>query len=448
MMELLLFAKDRRYSDAILLPHRALAHTCGVDPQDGGFRSGEFLERFREDVLPGFCWSDYEHGERVREVLDDGLPPTVLEALHLELLRNPNRIPDRVYFASGFAYDAKRDRKKVREEDETMIELPETEDQRFIQDYLHNVPVRSFDFLEDTLDEAYAAALALERDEVRLPALQMLRSIYDQPFPFYNPVANSYRLFAIRGGLQQLNRKVRHPLMRGLWDVDADALHLAIMAKAWDIPELQAFLETRSAKALWRSIVEHVAYVLHGLEGVTDAQYEAYKAAIKHGVYALGYGGGKAKIAQQIRAYDDERLFTGIGEDALVGALTSHELLGHVFEAKERALALIVERGYMEGAYGEVWMRSKKAGQKARKPLTVLAMVSSSYEMALMRTAFEVATEHAESCTILLYQYDGVTVRMRREADVDWVIAKMQAAFDVTAKELGIATQISAEHLG
>ena len=462
MMELLVFTSARFRNRPILIPHPVIADVCGVDPHDGGFRSGDFLAAFQRDVLQGFSWREYDHGAgRVREVATDGIPPSLLAALALEMAVRPREVEGRVHFASGFAYDTKRDPKALRETDlrhVTMLNIPETEDQRFIQAYLHGVSVRRFSFLDDTFDDAYETALLIESEPARHQAMRLLHRIYIQPVPYYSPVGNSLRLFSMVGGLQQVHRGVRKALMRGCWDLDGDAMHLAIMARVWDIPELQAFLEVHGAKAIWRSLTAHVAHVVHGRGPVgtgsdpqsdpnplnepnplSEAEHGAYKAAIKHGVYALGYGGGPPAIAEQVESHDDDGLFDDY--DAVVDALKSHELLGRVFEAKDRMVDRIKGEHGMRGAYGFIRMK------KGRDPLSVLAMVSSSYEMALMRTVFDVAAEHADLCTILLYQFDGVTVRFRGADRAGWVIRKMQAAFDAKARALGIHTALSSERL-
>lgn len=447
MMELLLFGSSRSRSRPVLLPHPVIADVCGVDPHDGGFRSGEFLEAFQRDVLPGFTWEDYDHaGGLVREVVTDGVPPSILAALALEMAVHPRSMPDRVYFASGFSYDARRDPKALREADlrhATMLKLPETEDQRFIQGYLHGLDVRRFSFLDGTFDGAYATALGIENEAARTQAMRLLHRIYVQPVPFYSPVANSLRLFSIVGGLQQVHRRVREALMRGCWDLDGDAVHLAIVARVWGIPELHAFLGTSGAAAIWRSLTAHVARVCHGrdpeAEPLSEGEHGAYKAALKHGVYALTYGGGAGAIADQIGEHDGDGLFDDY--DAVVDALKGHELLGRVFEAKNRMLERIKRDKGMAGAYGFVRLK------RGRKPLSVLAMVSSSYELSLMRSVFEVAAEHPDLCAILLYQFDGVTVRFRGEDRAGWIVRKMQAAFDAKARALGIPTQLSSERL-
>src|SRR5690606_7311005 len=148
-----------------------------------------------------------------------------------------------------------------------------------------------------------------------------------------------------QAGLQQLPAPVRKAHTRGCVELDADALHLAIMAQVWDIPELQELLVTRGAPTVWRVLVDHVATQIHGralqANPLSHEERKAYKAAIHHGVYALGYGGGKKQIAQQIKAHAPSGLF----EDypAVVTAMRSLPCLGAVFEAKERMLKQIAE---------------------------------------------------------------------------------------------------------
>ena len=92
-MELLVFTSARFRSRPILLPHPVIADVCGVDPHDGGFRSGDFLEAFQRDVLQGFSWREYDHGAgRVREVATDGIPPSLLAALALEMAVRPREV--------------------------------------------------------------------------------------------------------------------------------------------------------------------------------------------------------------------------------------------------------------------------------------------------------------------------------------------------------------------
>ena len=195
--------------------------------------------------------------------------------------------------------------------------------------------------------------------------------------------------------------------------------------------------------AVWRRLTSHVAADLHGRDTDThplsEPEHEAYKSALKHGVYALGYGGGERAIADQVKGHDTTGLFDDY--DEVVGSMLRWDVLAAVFEAKERMMARIIEEKGMRGHYGWIPM------QKGRGPLSVLAMASSSYELALMRTVFDVAAEHPDYCIVLVYQFDGVTLRFRRQADAGWVIQKMKDAFDRKASELGITTSLSPDWL-
>jgi hypothetical protein len=447
LLEHLLFAKERGRDRPLLIPHEELAAMAGEEAST--YRSGDFLVAFQRDVLPDFEWEEYSYAHnRVREVADDGLPGWAVEELRKELAVSPLDIEDRVYFATGYRYDKKRDPKRLwladlAEAEQAAVEQALNADQAAIAEYLHGLSKRNFCFLSQHAAGASAVAAAIENAEARTQAQKLLARIHIQPVPAYRPVGNSYRMFSAVGGLQQLYKDVRVALMAGCCDLDADALHLAIMASKWEIPELQQFLDTHGAAAVWRALTAHVADDLHGRDPMShplsEAEHKAYKGALKHGVYALGYGGGKDAIARQVKDHDTTGLFGDY--EGVVDCMLRWDVIAAVFEAKERMMAQIIEDKGTEGHYGWIPM------QKGRGPLSVLAMGSSSYELALMKTVFDVATQYSDYGTILVYQFDGVTIRFRRKADTDWMIEKMQTAFDEKARELGITSSLSADWL-
>lgn len=434
LLEYLLFNAGRfSRGEKVLLPHGLVLSCAGQASDPTNSRSGAILRAFKAEVLPGFSWKEYAPGERTREVEAHGLPDTLIHALSDDLRILPTPEQKKVWFGSGKVLspdDAKvlRERMKAQAEDHSIVL---TDDAAFIRQYLHAITPRIFTSLINlNASEAHAFVQRIADDGVRMVQNIILRSILAQPQPFYRPVSNSHRLFEVAKGLQGIKSEARHILLRGCFDIDADALHLAIVATVWDVSELKAQLARAGAPGLWRAITEHMAG-----RALTDEEHAHYKASVKHPVYAFTYGGGSARIAEQFSDHDETGLFTDYDDAAR--HLLAMPALAALHEARQRIVQSIIEKGGMDGYYGFVEMK------RGRTPLSVLSMVSSSYELALMRTLFDVAAEHQKECSIVLYQFDGVTVRFRtHDRQRHYIIRKMRDRFGEKATELGIITSL------
>lgn len=288
----------------------------------------------------------------------DGI--TCLAHVALPVLATPPNEAGSLYFATGRKYNPSADRGCLnREAHAEAVKLTADKilvaDQELLLDYHHALPPNSFTrLIQDGLYGALAAVKNIKNAAARAQTSAVLRRLQGASVPYYTAVHNSYRLYQPVAGLQQLKREVRASLMRGCVDLDADALHIAIMAKQWGVQELQALLQDHGAKGFWRELTTFMAG-----RPLRDVEQKAWKGVLKHGVYALGYGGGEAKIAEQIQAYDETCVVgSHFGSyEKVVARMKAMPQMDALFKAKDYWVKRISEEGGMRGAYEWVPLR-------------------------------------------------------------------------------------------
>lgn len=418
-LEYLLFHKGAAHwdeeTDTLLLPYWLLALFSGIDPADknavSNFNSGDYLDRFRRDVLTDLMVKDHVYTAEKKEcrtVVGTGIDADIIELRDEELSRNitlKEYQRERVYFASGnrFRPDAKQKARAVELAEAKALRagLDETPEQKVILDYLNELPPNVFtSLLAANYDAAKEIVNAIEDKGTRSANQTIMRRIADVGAPVYRPITNSFRVYDIQAGMQQLIRPARKALLRGCYEADGDAMHIAIMAKAWGVESLQEILRHGGGVRFWVELLE----AMTGHEFVIGSEsYKAHKDVIKHAaVYPLGYGSGDEKLVEGFERDDTARLF-GDPVDA-VRRLHSVPFMRDLYEARERVKAEIIASKGIDSPLGRVRM------QKGRGPLTVLAMANAAYEVKLIASLFDAARGQSDF-KVILYLFDGVVIK-------------------------------------
>ena len=431
MMQYLLFGSARdKDTKRLLLPHETLAAIAGYGGDLSHFRSGEFLENFRQTYFcPNtFTWTSPVAAEKCRQVEKLILPEAVVTALEAEYQREHYET-GRVYLATGKSFNRKTQRKDRRTRQETAtvvgagIEIQETRD---IMEYLNNLPPHLFNrMLVLNHEEAEKVARSLPNETTRRQQLALLKNIYEQPQPFYEPSGKGYTARIFGGGsVTALKGVVRKAWTKGWVESDLRCSQLAINAMLWDVPEVTEFLRDRT-KSIWTVLYDHMA--LNAEEAVRA------KPALKEALYSLCYGRKARHIGSEL-TNDLEK----VGIKRRGGRFTRHPLMKALIKGRDRAMDKILRDGGGYTCFGQ-WLSALD-----HKDRTILALISQAVELKIMHVVFEIAKKTTDF-TITLFQHDGFAIHFTDKSKANMWISKLSQAVDNEAQRMGILTYLEWE---
>lgn len=409
-----------------------------------------FLERYMRDVnhYPEITeYSRPRHGMLglTRTIGAKNFHPEFETALQYHL-SYPSARKDGVNFVTGKSYDPKYTQKRLHIDaaehvqdinKQVMRPTSQREVSAALLSYLNNLSIRFFseaiekygkqaeERARQYSDERKNESRVSKREYALLQNMQ-LRSM---PKPFYRVIEHSYRLFPVGTTLCGIPRELRKIYLQDCTTFDMVSAQLAIIVKEWDIPEGEVYLQGK--KKIWQELANWI-----GIE-LTDN----VKDILKHAVYKLVYGGSVKNVVE------DLDLELGIGEK-----FTTHPLIAAIIKARDIQIDKIMKAGGATDCFGtwteipvefnEEWQRNEK------NPRSVLAQLSQAIEFKLLYPVFELAIDNKmqkerPDFEIVLYQFDGFTVRFHRHDRV-WK-KRIHEAFDAQARELGILTRLEEE---
>ena len=431
MLQYLLFGASRdKDTKRLLLQHETLAEIAGYSGDLSHFKSGEFLEKFRKRF---FCtntltWTPPVAAEKCRQVDILILPQSVVTALDAEY-RREHYETGRVYFASGRAFNrkAQRNDRRARQKTATVAgATAEIHEARDIMDYLNNLPPHLFNrMVVLNHDEAEKVAHSLTNETTRRQQLALLKNIYEQPQPFYEPSSKG-KTARIFGGasVTALKREVRNAWTKGWAKADLKSSQLAINAMLWDVPEVAEFLRDRS-KTIWTELYAHM--------DLTGEDAEKAKPALKEALYALCYG----RLARSIGRKLTEDL-QKLGIKRRGGRFTRHPLIKALIKGRDRATEKIQQDGGGYTCFGQ-WLSASDL-----KPRAILALTSQAIEMKVMHVIFQIAKKTTDF-TITLFQHDGFAIHFTDKSKSKMWTNRLNKAVAKEAKRLGVLTYLEWE---
>lgn len=343
----------------------------------------------------------------------------------------------RIHFLNGKILNS-RTRMEMRDEDRRAIRRAQCEDAQYIQDYINGLSPRGFTNLLPNMRAARSAVCNLTAKSPRFTKLlrdyqqTLLNEIEEQPQPFVQPsrAGRTVRLIPVNRGISLLEKSVRRRLAP-LWsEWDLRAAQFAICAKLWGVESVQAFLKDRN-RNIWIELADYL-----GLD-VTRT-----KQALKNaGVYPLFFGMPDSNVAAGVT-----RALAGLGY-VLQGErgmsygkrFLKHPLIADMLMARDQALKEIKAAGGALNCYGD-WIAYDPTQENEN---SVLAQLAQAVEMQLLVPVFRLAQASEGELTIMLYQFDGVSVTTRRSDRREYWLNEAQAAVDEQAQRLGVETTLA-----
>jgi hypothetical protein len=398
---LLFGSRHDKETHRLLLESKVLARMENRDEENT--KSGRFLERFRTNVIPsdGFMsWTEwYQPKRKCRQLRSLSFGPfdAMIEKEHERHWHGQGRV-----CLDGSVFTVAKQRHIRRAETKEVALLPGLcPDATDIQQYMNNLAPNLFSQLVTAnLADATAVALNLpsqnkKQERVRQEQRRLLRHIESQPLPLYtaSQEGNTVRLFT-RHSIPNLKGDVRRVLTPEWSEADLRCSQLAICARLWNVPEIQAFLATGTC--FWEFLFNQME-VAHPLR-------KTAKNSIKKGVYSICFGMEECHL-KGTTAYD---LVKNSMPKELAGRFLEVPIIKILLNARERALHAVEQKGGELTPYGK-WCPVTEE----RLAHNVMAEVAQAWEMKLIYPAFALARE-TDEFKIALYQFDGFSAHFKR----------------------------------
>lgn len=336
---------------------------------------------------------------------------------------------EKVNIVTGELHTARKQTSNLKELEEEASEIIDILDNKFgqqIAQYMNELPVGHFEDLlsEEAINRTMKVVNTLPA-QVREQQLNILNAIADQPKVFYRPSrnGNTDRLFGNGANITNLKKEVRKALTKDWVECDAKNLHLAIVAKLWNIDSLKEFLSL--GKSFWQHIIEQLKLAQDHSPTSSENDPEQVKKYIKEATYGLVYGMSKKNLEERL----DSQLGMGMGKKFL-----NISLIKDILSARKEVINYHMNTGEIEDCFGTKFAVTKE------NILSLLSRVCQSYELKLIHSLFKV-TDRTNDFHITLYQFDGLSIKF--DANKEYWINELNNAFDEMALELDIFTSLS-----
>lgn len=391
----------------LALPHEYLAKINEADPSH--FRSGPFLQSFKDNVLPAFEWCEwippsFLGSGKKRYVTNYGLSPEIQDAVRNEFLYDGPK----VYFSTGHktnnAYDTGFRKLDSAEYAQRKATWTLNATQTLILNALEEsngvgIAKRMAKFKPALM----AAANQLPNSDSAAHQLKILSSIEDDARLFYSPAKRTCRLHAQWGSVCQLKKQLRHILCQGWVEIDLVSSQFAILAAILKAKLCTVFVKSKDD--LW-------TYLNGGTK--PDA---SLKKDLKEFIYATCFGGNQRFLAHLARK-------TG-------RPLMKDPLIQELLQAREPWLKQIEANNSIQDVWGTI--------HQDRKASSLAATLIQSIEMELVASSFEILPELKKSnqASIQLFQHDGFTLSvgdLRYKPEFE---SRLQTALATKAQKLG-----------
>lgn len=463
MAHLLFGARADRETGRLLMPANLMAALADAEraAQCKTFNAGHFIQGFRRDVLPTFLVGEYirpswDHRGRCRQVIERGLPPWLAGALMDELTVPLSQLHDPVQFVSGRRY-TEAGRRAERERgrgDHVAVDgegTPFEPSARLLR-YLAAVPSNAFTRTLRYIPDAYAEAEQIDDAGRREHALRVLRAIERDPRPRYQLSARGRTVRVVGAGesLLSVKRRVRRALTQDWVEFDLQSLHLAIVARDWDVDEAATLLI--SGESIWDSLLCHVGSLGMKLARERGEGYDAVKSTLKRALYAAVYGMSRRRLVRLGMDTHDvagERVIEarlGMGVDEVGRRFLQHPVVKSLLRRRSERMRAVHQRGGAEDCFGR-WLPC----HDRRGAASILAQQAQATELRLLLPALDLTEQEAARSSaigkapdfrIVLWQHDGFSVSFSDRSKQARHAGRIQAVVDAECQRLGYPTKL------
>ena len=269
---------------------------------------------------------------------------------------------------------------------------------------------------------------------------KILFSIYENPKPYYKPsiAGRTVRIFSHGESILLLCRKLRKAICKGWYEYDLVSSQLAIVAKLWNITEVQNFLQ--AGNHIWTSLFTHLGVNYNYNKVNNHDWFDSLKGLLKESLYSLIYGMKKSCLLARLTKGFKKLKIAKKGADVL-----AHPIMAALYTAREAKITKILQEGKLTLDWHdgrELLVEGKTDKERHKCVKSLLAQEAQLMEMVLLQPVFEIARENSKYMAITLFQHDGFTVNYNKVNLVKSLEDKMRKAVRAQANLLGVLTDL------
>jgi len=430
-VQYLMFPKQITPEGFPIINHAMLRKLAGYKKNNGTFKGIDFLKAIKYTVLTDLQWSDYSFEEgRARVIVCKGFSEALEKRLTEERANFLNEVGT-VYFISGHAVNRQRKSEhRMYDKSEALnnFYLAGCDDAKLILEYLNHQPPNRFTMFVRNMEDAVQVAQRIEHEPTRNRQLDILRSVTQQPMPYYKPTNRTVRISSSNDSVLRLKRDVRKAVTKGLVSLDINHAQISIAAKLWSIPSVQVLL--RRDINIWQYLMSHL---------VSTPQQEL-KDVLKKGMYALMYGMSAHNLIEGNATFDGLRALLA-PYHVKPETFMEIDIMKDILDARKQMYGQIAVDNGARDHYGRfIWVEDTVS------VASVAAQVIQSYELALIAPIYR-AANLTNQWYIVLHLHDGVFVKVRNLASLQYWVHKLNEVVMDTADQMGIYTSLSAEQM-
>jgi hypothetical protein len=466
--------RDKKNPTRLVVSSAALAETLGQSKQlfQRNFCARDRLAHFENVTGISLDMGEWQYTEGKCRTVQPQWSDALLATLEQTV---PNHSaggkPKQRYLLNGGLVTPARKRQHFRAKRAAVADIPHfmpmVPEARRIMDYLNGLKSHRFKGVVDraaAMKRDVETQLASEQNDQQANKLRRrlmtLDAIEADPVPVYAPSikGKTVRLFAQGLNLTLLESDDRKRLTCEWVECDLAMSQLAIIAKLWDVPEVDAFL--RDGGKIWDYLMENIRigernlleFERHVYPHKTAEQCrKSVKKRLKKQLYALFYGRTDDQIIRKMNREPHWRAH-GIGEQFL-----ALPLIAALVEGQARAVERIRQQGGVTDVFGRILPFVEASPQKtaatadASKPTrlskslrSLLCQEAQAMELYIIFAAFKLAEQNRETggFTITLFQHDGFCfVAHQRERTQDW-IRRLEQCIKERGEEKGVYARL------
>lgn len=426
-------------SKELVLPCGVLAEIVGENIGSHRFNASLWIQDFSRNVFPlhdlGYDFLDGK-ARTVRPLI-----PDEIARAKSEMLKDST---DKVGFVSGLPISRRKRHQYSEQQEERLRSIAEkylrSRDPAHpvspLAEYLNNnhgcqlrIQKKNWPMVEASI-HALPDSSGKEK-RVKEDCIRLLYGLDGGQKLFYLGSSRSPRLSVIGTSIHLLPRKIRKLALSGrsTWECDLKSSQLAVVAKQWDIPPLQEFLQSSldGGYSIWDE-----------LSRTAEVPLDICKPILKTTIYSTVFGMGEDKLAAQLALGTEKK--HGIGQDAARRVL-SHPLIREVLKKRRIQMRLIEENGGAEDAWGYWQYAPWDNKTNAPDVPSALAYCVQSWEMRVMLSLLPVFKAE-EQIHCLSWLHDGVTLHLGNRTKTDEHLHKIRNAVNTVAWALSFATAL------
>lgn len=409
-----------------------------------------FLLNFQEYVMSveTFFWSDWSYKQGIARIAYVQFPEHIITLIEKE---RTMACKDRVYFDTGKKTSTatqRVDRELIKQEAYTYFDFAIPEAKPLLT-YMNNLSVRSFSkVINANFDLAFKKALAIEDPIKKRVQIEVLLTLQEDLQPFYKPSERGCtdRIFPCNYSIPMLKREIRKELTKGWYEFDLANSQLSIVAKTWEIKEVQDFLS--NGGKIWKELFAHYGFNQAELKATDHKKHDAIKDIFKTNLYSLIYGMLKFNVIKNVNEG-----FEKWGIQKAGYKYFDHPIIKALYVAREAKLKELNQLDEVETIFGR---KLKVTGNKTKKGTafkersecirSIMAHQAQSLELYLLLPVVDLANT-TNDFQITLWMHDGFSVNFTDVTKVDRWIQKINEVVNQRVKEVNVQTYLEWEKL-